>query len=1020
MNPSWLPGPWDIGGLEWDIFITYKSDVLRAIDLYDVLVDRGYKVLDARHADATPDAIERCAGAILISAPKDAAWTETQMKVFEERVKAPAPFRFVKLDPKDEPDITRAATVLNAVCQLAGQQPSAEASKVADKIDRETSEALKNLRQISEFPASAGLAWTSAPAFGNRLANALIKAAKYEEAIAMLAAMREQFPASIRSQQLSGLVYRRMGDLKSAVHFVGPIYAAGRRDPETVGIYASALMDLYDRSGEKDYMKQSRDAYAAAFRASPSDYYTGINAVSKSVFLGERETAQVYLKEIRRAILHERRAGDSDYWLYATAAEVALIEGNCRKAARRYYKAVVASPTDLGSQLSTWMQARRLMDTLRTGEPDRAAIWRAFEHITDSPPDPRVFEPSCRRVRVFAFDPSMARHLETAPINEVTLKIPWEGKASDGTSTLGKGPAGEYLEVVDYDPASACFYEPVNLDDQRLLATDGLAPSEGDPKFHQQMVYAVGMNLIDHFERALGRKALWAGHERNGDGKLEFVQRLRIYPHALREANAYYSPAKKALLFGYFQPETDSPERYGPVFTCLSHDVIAHEMSHALLDGLHPQFTEPSNGDVLAFHEAFADIVALFQHFSHSEVLLHEIARTRSDLATENLLGQLARQFGRAIGRRGSLRDAIGTVDPKTGQWRPKQPSPEDLARAIEPHDRGAVLVAAIFDAFLSIYKSRIADLLRIATQGSGVLAPGALHPDLVGRLAGEAAKIATHFLRLCIRALDYCPPVDITFGDYLRALITADVDFVRDDRYNYRLALLEGFERRGIYPNDVRTISVESLVWRPPRRLASLSPLFGEQGLEPEWSPATDRRQLWDTMRNNVGKVKNWLENYCSTLFADELGLALSVDAPRSVYRDKNRRPEVEVHSVRVARRNNPQGSTVTDLVVEMIQRRRGYFSADRQKEVDQASAGPPEGDHGDFTFYGGCTLLIDPSDSHVRFAITKHVLSDTRLERERRYRSGEEGSLRATYFGDPQHGAQPRERFAVLHSVL
>ena len=31
-----------------------------------------------------------------------------------------------------------------------------------------------------------------------------------------------------------------------------------------------------------------------------------------------------------------------------------------------------------------------------------------------------------------------------------------------------------------------------------------------------------------------------------------FVRRLRIYAHALRERNAYYSPDKKALLFGYF------------------------------------------------------------------------------------------------------------------------------------------------------------------------------------------------------------------------------------------------------------------------------------------------------------------------------------------------------------------------------------------------------------------------------------------------------------------------------------
>ena len=70
----------------------------------------------------------------------------------------------------------------------------------------------------------------------------------------------------------------------------------------------------------------------------------------------------------------------------------------------------------------------------------------------------------------------------------------------------------------------------------------------------------------------------------------------------------------------------------------------------ALLDGMHRRFIEATHPDTLAFHEAFADIVALFQHFTFPEVLRHQIAKTRGDLASQSLLGQLAQQFGKAIG----------------------------------------------------------------------------------------------------------------------------------------------------------------------------------------------------------------------------------------------------------------------------------------------------------------------------------------------------------------------------------
>ena len=177
------------------------------------------------------------------------------------------------------------------------------------------------------------------------------------------------------------------------------------------------------------------------------------------------------------------------------------------------------------------------------------------------------------------------------------------------------------------------------------------------------------------------------------------------------------------------------------------------------------------------------------------------------------MLGSLALQFGRAMGGRGALRDAIGSLD-ENNVWTPRKPNPADYQNTTEPHARGALLVAAVFNAFLAIYKTRTADLLRIYTRGTGILPAGAIHPDLVHRLAEEASKSAHHVLRMCIRAIDYLPPVDVTFGEFLRGLITADADMVQDDRYRYRIAFIEAFRKYGIYPRDLNTLSEDTLRW--------------------------------------------------------------------------------------------------------------------------------------------------------------------------------------------------------------
>lgn len=412
-----------------------------------------------------------------------------------------------------------------------------------------------------------------------------------------------------------------------------------------------------------------------------------------------------------------------------------------------------------------------------------------------------------RKLRIYATDPMSGRR---APYR-ITIDV-------ENEHELQPGPSGETLEVVDYDGWNSVYYAPVDLNKPALLMEAGLPHSESDPRFHQQMVYAVAMRVVEHARKAIGRPIYFGGRA----GK-----KLRLFPHAFFGRNSFFDPAEHAIFFGYFQADSESPGQNIPgqvVFSCLSHDIIAHEMTHAIVHRLRRRFLEPSNLDVLAFHEAFADIVALFLRFSYRELLLEHIQASHSDLRRADMLVELAQQFGQATGMGKALRSALGVP-----------PAEVDLARAEEPHDRGAILVSAVFDGYFRAYQKRTEDLIRIATGGSGNLSRGRLHPDLVGRLAAEASELADRFLRICFRAFDYMPPVDVTFGDFLRALVTSDFEANPDDPGEVRYGIIEGFRERGIYPAGVTSLAEESLLW--PNQIGAARPAdFDADILEDAW----------------------------------------------------------------------------------------------------------------------------------------------------------------------------------------
>ncbi|MBK8521256.1 MAG: hypothetical protein WAT20_15415 [Ferruginibacter sp.] len=613
-------------------------------------------------------------------------------------------------------------------------------------------------------------------------------------------------------------------------------------------------------------------------------------------------------------------------------------------------------------------------------------------------------KPPYRKLRGYAFDPSLSLELETAHINEITYRVSWE-------KDLQPGPDGEYIKVVDRDPSSKCTYRPVDLNEQHTLANEGLEPSESNPQFHQQMVYAVAMNTIKNFEKAIGRKIQWSPvteditqyvikDVKKRDPKhpvysRRFIDKLLLFPHAFRGPNAYYSSDRKAILFGYFNATPASADLHMPgsiVYSCLSHDIIAHEVTHAILDGMFSRFMEPTHPDVWAFHEAFADMVALFQHFTFANVMQHEIAKTKGTFNAETLLGKLAVEFGKASGSHGSLRDAIGKKE--GGKWERAKPDLNEYRTKFECHDRGSILVAAVFDAFINIYNHRSTEIIKIATGGTGVLPAGELNNYLVNSLAAEAAKTASHVLKMCIRALDYCPPVDINFGDYLRALVTADAELVNDDKYNYRIAFIDAFRKRGIYPEGINNLSVESLVYSADEDSALLDE-FAEllsdflKEFKNEISYVEDRRMLFNTVRKFiVGKkglslfeegerFKGLQDHLVEKIFDDEkyakafeklTGLAISKNFKQLHVHASGKYPgraSIDIQDIRLNNRVGPDGNIQNQVIILLTQSCGVKVEHDEDNNTYNTSTFQhnPVDDFGDgsFLFRGGCTLVFD-----------------------------------------------------------
>lgn len=423
---EWLkfaPKPQELtSGDKWNVFLSYRS-VSRTwvLNLYDVLRELGHKVfLDQvvlKVGDALIKGLQGALNAsqagILIwsNATWDSEWIEREYEVLEKLATEKKGFQFVPikldtsklpvfaerrifLDFSSYPDGPNGGELLRLLHAVVGKPLSEEAAYFANEQDEAAmvasariTAAIKNKypERLVQLVKDGGLPWETTAALGCKAAEGLTKLEHNDEAIQVLEELEQRFPKAIRPKQLRALALARRGrdnDLMKAQDILGELYALGERDPETLGIYARTWMDRFVKSGDVNDLKQSRDYYAEAFDGAQDDYYTGINAAAKSVFLGGDENlnrAAEYAERVQVIVGVE--AHPEDFWKTATVAEAFLIQKKYEEAGRIYDAAVTTARTEIGSHKSTWRQACRLMEKLQSSAEERALIRKAFEHL---------------------------------------------------------------------------------------------------------------------------------------------------------------------------------------------------------------------------------------------------------------------------------------------------------------------------------------------------------------------------------------------------------------------------------------------------------------------------------------------------------------------------------------------------------------------------------------------------------------------------------------------------------------
>src|SRR5262249_32835328 len=175
-----------------------------------------------------------------------------------------------------------------------------------------------------------------------------------------------------------------------------------------------------------------------------------------------------------------------------------------------------------------------------------------------------------------------------------------------------------------------------------------------------------------------------------------------------------------------------------------------------------------------------------------------------------------------------------------------------------------------------------------------------------------------------------------------------------------YRVAFVEAFRRRGIYPLDLDTLSVDTLRWqgvdftKPPRQYKTI--LEQLRRYADRCFYLHDREALFVATR----KAREALHNTLQTMFAATPDFATSLGLDPHL-------PSFEIHELRRCIRIGPDGQHRPQIIAALTQSRPLPVEGSAEPQI----------------FRGGSTLIVDLTRAAIEYKITKRLDSETRQQR-------------------------------------